>query len=60
MLPFDDFEFYLCGATPFMRSLYCGLLALDVSEGRIHYEFFGPASTLSNSSALSSRAPRRA
>jgi ferredoxin-NADP reductase/MOSC domain-containing protein YiiM/predicted pyridoxine 5'-phosphate oxidase superfamily flavin-nucleotide-binding protein len=46
LLPFDDHEFYLCGATPFMRSLYCGLLSLDVSEGRIHYEFFGPASTL--------------
>ena len=46
LLPFDDFEFYLCGAPPFMRSLYCGLLSLDVSENRIHYEFFGPASTL--------------
>ena len=29
-----------------MRSLYCGLLSLDVSEKRIHYEFFGPASML--------------
>ena len=45
-LPFDDYDFYICGPTPFMRSLYCGLLALDVSESRIHYEFFGPASTL--------------
>jgi ferredoxin-NADP reductase/MOSC domain-containing protein YiiM/predicted pyridoxine 5'-phosphate oxidase superfamily flavin-nucleotide-binding protein len=46
VLPFEDYEFYLCGATPFMRSLYCGLLSLDVSEKRIHYEFFGPASIL--------------
>ena len=46
VLPFDDYEFYLCGPTPFMKSLYCGLLALDVSEERIHYEFFGPASVL--------------
>ena len=46
LLPFDDHEFYLCGATPFMRSLYCGLLSLGVSEKRIHYEFFGPASIL--------------
>ena len=46
VLPFDDYEFYLCGPTPFMRSLYCGLLSLDVSEERIHYEFFGPASML--------------
>ncbi len=46
VLPFDDYEFYLCGPTPFMRSLYRGLLSLDVSEKRIHYEFFGPASAL--------------
>ena len=46
VLPFDDYEFFLCGPTPFIRSLYCDLLALDVSEKRIHYEFFGPASIL--------------
>jgi len=46
LLPFDDYDFYLCGPTPFMKSLYCGLLSLDVSEKRIHYEFFGPASIL--------------
>ncbi|MGI9385225.1 MAG: MOSC domain-containing protein [Methyloligellaceae bacterium] len=46
VLPFDDYEFYLCGPTPFMRSMYCGLLSLDVSEKRIHYEFFGPGSIL--------------
>ncbi len=46
VLPFDDYDFYLCGPTPFMRSLYCGLLSLNVSEERIHYEFFGPASVL--------------
>lgn len=46
LLPFDDYDFYLCGPPPFMKSLYCGLLGLDVSEARIHYEFFGPASIL--------------
>jgi ferredoxin-NADP reductase/MOSC domain-containing protein YiiM/predicted pyridoxine 5'-phosphate oxidase superfamily flavin-nucleotide-binding protein len=46
VLPFDDYEFYLCGPAPFMKALYCGLLSLDVSEERIHYEFFGPASVL--------------
>ncbi|MDJ0611872.1 MAG: MOSC domain-containing protein [Kiloniellales bacterium] len=46
LLPFDDYDFYICGPTPFMRALYCGLLALDVSESRLNYEFFGPASTL--------------
>ena len=45
-LPFDDYDFYICGPTPFMRSLHCGLLSLDVSERRIHHEFFGPASVL--------------
>jgi hypothetical protein len=45
-LPFDDYEFYLCGPTPFMRSLYCAMLSHDISEQRIHYEFFGPASLL--------------
>ncbi len=46
LLPFDDYDFYICGPTPFMRSLYCGLRALDVSESRLNYEFFGPASPL--------------
>lgn len=46
LLPFDDYEFYLCGPTLFMRSLYCGLLETGVSEARIHYEFFGPGSLL--------------
>ncbi len=46
VLPFDDYDFFLCGPTPFMRSLYCGLLSLGVAEARIHYEFFGPGSIL--------------
>ena len=46
LLPFDDYEFYLCGPAPFMKSLYCGLLSLNISEARIHYEFFGPGSIL--------------
>jgi ferredoxin len=51
VLPFDDYEFYLCGPPPFMKSLYCGLLSLGVSESRIHYEFFGPASVLTEEAA---------
>ena len=49
LLPFDDYDFYLCGPTPFLRALYCGLLGLNVPEARIHYEFFGPASVLKES-----------
>ena len=50
VLPFDDYDFFICGPTPFMRSLYCGLLSLGMSESRIHYEFFGPGSMLTEES----------
>ncbi len=59
VLPFDDHEFYLCGPPPFMKSLYCGLLSLGVAESRIHYEFFGPASVLTEEAAPSGQAPAR-
>ena len=50
VLPFDDYDFFICGPTPFMRSLYCGLLSLGMPEDRIHYEFFGPGSMLAEES----------
>ncbi len=46
LLPFDDYEFYMCGPPPFMESLYEGLKDLNVSDERIHYEFFGAGATL--------------
>jgi len=46
VLPPAAYDFYLCGPTPFMKSLYDGLLKWGVAETRIHYEFFGPASEL--------------
>jgi ferredoxin-NADP reductase/MOSC domain-containing protein YiiM len=46
LLPPAAYDFYLCGPTPFMRSLYNGLLDWGIAEARIHYEFFGPASVL--------------
>jgi ferredoxin-NADP reductase len=46
LLPFDDYDFYFCGPTPFMKSLYQGLKDLNVNDERIHYEFFGPGATL--------------
>lgn len=46
LLPPAAYNFYLCGPTPFMRSLYNDLLDWGVAESRIHYEFFGPASVL--------------
>lgn len=42
-LPWDDFDFYLCGPAPFMQALYSGLRSLNVPESRIHSEAFGPA-----------------
>ena len=56
VLPFDDFDFYLCGPTPFMRSLYGGLRSLGVAEDRIHYEFFDPASVLKEVSDVQRKA----
>ncbi len=59
LLPFDDYDFYLCGPPPFMKSLYCGLLSLSVSEARIHYEFFGPGSILQDDSEPASQEETR-
>ena len=59
LLPFDDYEFYLCGPPPFMKTLYCGLLSTGVAESRIHYEFFGPASALTEETEPHGRAPMR-
>lgn len=46
LLPDNDFDFYICGPTPFMRIHFNGLLDWGVPEGRIHYEFFGPETAL--------------
>lgn len=43
-LPFDDYDFYLCGPTPFMQALYDGLRTLNVPDTRIHAEAFGASS----------------
>ncbi|WP_175917532.1 pyridoxamine 5'-phosphate oxidase family protein [Burkholderia pyrrocinia] len=44
LLPFDDYDFYLCGPSAFMRDLYDGLHALNVPDERIRFEAFGPSS----------------
>jgi len=43
VLPFDDYDFYLCGPASFMRDLYQGLRALNVADERIRFEAFGPS-----------------
>lgn len=57
LLPFDDYEFYLCGPRPFMQSLYDGLTGLGVREERIHYESFGPATVLKHDARLKALPP---
>jgi ferredoxin-NADP reductase len=44
VLPFGDYDFYLCGPGAFVASLHDALRGLNVAEDRIHYEFFGPSS----------------
>ncbi|HKA02455.1 MAG TPA: SRPBCC family protein [Candidatus Solibacter sp.] len=46
VLPFGDYEFFLCGPSGFMRSLYDGLTGMGISASRILYESFGPATVL--------------
>jgi ferredoxin-NADP reductase/phenylpropionate dioxygenase-like ring-hydroxylating dioxygenase large terminal subunit len=46
LLPFGDYDFYLCGPASFMGSLYSGLIGLSVQPERIHFESFGPATVL--------------
>nr|WP_298141279.1 pyridoxamine 5'-phosphate oxidase family protein [uncultured Pseudomonas sp.] len=44
LLPFDDFDFYLCGPSGFTQSLYDDLRSLNIGDARIHAETFGPSS----------------
>ena len=46
LLPLDNYDYYLCGPTPFIESLFDGLKSLGVADERIHYEFFGPGAAL--------------
>ena len=55
VLPPAPYDFYLCGPTPFMKSLYIGLLKWGVAETRIHHEFFGPVSALKERTEAASK-----
>ncbi|WP_397452247.1 pyridoxamine 5'-phosphate oxidase family protein [Pseudomonas sp. NA-150] len=43
LLPFNDYDFYLCGPSSFTQTLYDGLRALRIHDDRIHAETFGPS-----------------
>jgi ferredoxin-NADP reductase/predicted pyridoxine 5'-phosphate oxidase superfamily flavin-nucleotide-binding protein/ferredoxin len=51
VLPFGDYDFYLCGPGPFMQHLYDGLRALNIADERIRFEAFGPASVKRHAAA---------
>ncbi|QWW72288.1 pyridoxamine 5'-phosphate oxidase family protein [Rhizobium sp. WYJ-E13] len=44
VLPFDSFDFYLCGPPAFMQDIYSGLRTLRIPDESIFAETFGPAS----------------
>lgn len=48
LLPFDDYEFYVCGPGPFMESIYADLKELNIGDERIHYEYFGKGRALAS------------
>ncbi|CAG9255432.1 hypothetical protein BDI4_440013 [Burkholderia diffusa] len=57
ILPFDDYDFYLCGPSAFMRDLYDGLRALNVPDERIRFEAFGPSSVVRNATRAAAAPP---
>ncbi|MCQ8228973.1 2Fe-2S iron-sulfur cluster-binding protein [Pantoea trifolii] len=44
VLPFNDYDFYLCGPPQFTQALYDGLRTFNIADDRIHAEAFGPSS----------------
>lgn len=58
LLPLDDYDFYLCGPSPFMQAVHGMLRGLGVAKQRIAYEFFGPATLLEPASEKPA-APRK-
>lgn len=44
MLPFGDYDFYLCGPPQFSQAIHDGLRDLNIADDRIHAEAFGPSS----------------
>jgi len=58
-LPFNDYDFYMCGPPGFMQSIYDDLRALNVADERIHAESFGPASLKRHSDVVADVVPAR-
>lgn len=56
-LPFDDYDFYLCGPASFMQAAYDGLRDTNVADARIHAETFGPSGLTRRPDAAAPAAP---
>ena len=54
VLALDDYDFYLCGPSGFMQSMYDMVRTLGVADARIFAEEFGPASLRRESDQLTS------
>lgn len=43
LLPFDDYDFMICGPGAFVQALYDDLRDMRIADDRIHTEAFGPS-----------------
>lgn len=59
VLPFNDYDFYLCGPPQFTQSLYEALRDYNISDRRIHAEAFGPSSLARTPDVAAPVSPRR-
>ncbi|MGY3530323.1 FAD-binding oxidoreductase [Bradyrhizobium sp. USDA 4452] len=59
ILPFNDYDFYLCGPPQFTQSLYDALRGYNIADGRIHAEAFGPSSLVRKPDLVTTAPPRR-
>ncbi|MCA6126175.1 pyridoxamine 5'-phosphate oxidase family protein [Bradyrhizobium sp. WSM 1704] len=59
VLPFNDYDFYLCGPPQFTQSLYDGLRGYNIADNRIHAEAFGPSSLARRNDAATAAPSRR-
>jgi uncharacterized protein len=59
VLPFNDYDFYLCGPPQFTQSLYEALRDYNIADRRIHAEAFGPSSLARTPDVAAPVSPRR-
>ncbi len=57
VLPFNDYDFYLCGPPAFTQALYAGLRTYNIADDRIHAEAFGPSSLQRTRSVVTEEKP---